>query len=185
MIDFAAGTVGLPDILVNNAGVGAGTTAVAETTGDEWDRVIRTDLYGPFYCSRHFVQARKANGGGGRIINITSVHEAIPSPNAAAYGATKGGLLTLTRSLALEVATDRITVNAIAPGMIKTAMTADCVDDPEKLRRAEAHIPLGRAGKPEEVAELAIYLASPEAAYVTGQSFTIDGRLEMNWGQGA
>jgi glucose 1-dehydrogenase len=95
LIDFATGTVGLPDILVNNAGVGAGTTPVAETTGDEWDRVIRTDLYGPFYCSRHFVQARKPNGGGGRIINITSVHEAIPSPNAAAYGAAKGGLLTL------------------------------------------------------------------------------------------
>jgi glucose 1-dehydrogenase len=185
LFDLTPGSVALPDILVNNAGVGAGSTPVAETTGDEWDRVIRTDLYGPFYCSRHFVQARKSNGGGGRIINITSVHEAIPSPNAAAYGAAKGGLLTLTRSLALEVAPDRITVNAIAPGMIKTAMTADRVDDPEKLRKAEAHIPLGRAGNPEEVAELAVYLASPEAAYVTGQSFTIDGGLEMNWGQGA
>jgi len=174
-----------PFILVNAAGVGAGGVPVSETTGDAWERVIRTDLYGPFYCSRHFVQARKADGGRGKIINITSVHEAIPSPNAAAYGAAKGGLLTFTRSLALEVAPDWINVNAIAPGMIKTPMTADRVSDPDKLRQAESRIPLGRAGEPWEVAGLAVYLASPAADYVTGQSFTIDGGLEMNWGQGA
>ena len=185
LFEFTAGALGVPTILVNAAGVGSGSTPVAETTGEDWDRVIRTDLYGPFYCCRHFIQARKADGGGGRIINITSVHEAIPSPNNAAYGAAKGGLLTLTRSLALEAAPDRMTVNAIAPGMIKTPMTAGRVNDPAKLRAAEAHIPLGRAGEPEEVAELAVYLASPQAAYVTGQSFTIDGGLEMNWGQGA
>jgi glucose 1-dehydrogenase len=164
--------LGVPFILVNSAGIGADGTPVAETTGDAWDRVIRTDLYAPFYCCRHFVQARKAEGGRGKIINITSVHEAIPSPNAAAYGAAKGGLLTFTRSLALEVAPDCINVNAIAPGMIKTPMTADRVNDPEKLRNAERRIPLGRAGEPWEVAELAVYLASPAADYVTGQSFT-------------
>lgn len=184
-LEYAISTLGVPDILVNSAGVGASNTPVAETTGDDWDRVVRTDLYGPFYWSRHFIQARKAAGGGGRIINITSVHEAIPSPNAAAYGAAKGGLLTLTRSLALEVARDRITVNAIAPGMIKTPMTADRAEDAAKLRQAESQIPLGRAGEPEEVAELAVYLASRAADYVTRQSFTIDGGLEMNWGQGA
>lgn len=150
----AANELGAPDILVNSAGVGAGNTPVAETTGDDWDRVLRTDLYAPFYCCRHFIQARKAAGGGGRIINITSVHEAIPSPNAAAYGAAKGGLLTLTRSLALEVAKDRMTVNAIAPGMIKTPMTAGRVEDPEKLRQAEAHIPLGWAANPRRLPNL-------------------------------
>lgn len=179
------GGLAVPFILANCAGVGADGTPVAETPGDAWDRVIRTDLYGPFHCCRHFVQARKAEGGRGKIINITSVHEAIPSPNAAAYGAAKGGLLTFTRSLALEVAPDRINVNAIAPGMIKTPMTADRAEDPRKLREAERHIPLGRAGEPWEVAALAVYLASPAADYVTGQSFTIDGGLEMNWGQGA
>ena len=179
------GTLGMPDILVNAAGVGQSDQPVAETSGDAWDQVIRTNLYGPFYFCRHFVQARKAAGGGGRIINITSVHEAIPSLNAAAYGSSKGGLLTLTRTLALEVAPDRITVNAIAPGLIRTPMTASRVDDPDSLRAAEARIPLGRAGEPEEVAELAVYLASKAADYVTGQSFTIDGGLEMNWGQGA
>lgn len=133
----------MPFILVNNAGVGSGGEPVAETPGDAWDRVIKTDLYGPFYCSRHFVQARKAAGGGGKIINITSVHEAIPSPNAAAYGAAKGGLLTFTRSVALEVAPDRINVNAIAPGMIATPMTAERVNDPDKLAQATKQIPLG------------------------------------------
>jgi glucose 1-dehydrogenase len=179
------GQLGVPDILVNAAGVGADGTPVAETPGDAWDRVIRTNLNGPFYMSRHFVQARKAASGGGRIINITSVHEAIPSPNAAAYGASKGGLLTFTRSLALEAAHDRITVNAIAPGMIRTPMTAGRANDPEKLRQAESRIPLGRIGEPEEIAELAVYLASKAADYVTGQSFTIDGGLELDWGQGA
>jgi glucose 1-dehydrogenase len=174
-----------PFVLVNNAGVGSGGEPVAETPGDAWDRVIKTDLYGPFYCSRHFVQERKAAGGGGKIINITSVREAIPSPNAAAYGAAKGGLLTFTRSLALEVAPDRINVNAIAPGMIATPMTADRVNDPDKLAQAAKHIPLGRPGEPGEIAALAVYLASADADYVTGQSFTIDGGLEMNWGQGA
>lgn len=177
--------LGTPFILVNNAGVGSGGEQVAETPGDAWDRVIKTDLYGPFYCARHFVQARKAAGGRGKIINITSVHEAIPSPNAAAYGAAKGGLLTFTRSLALEVAPDRINVNAIAPGMIATPMTADRVNDPDKLAQAVRHIPLGRPGEPREVASLAVYLASADADYVTGQSFTIDGGREMNWRQGA
>ena len=184
---FESGLDGLrtPFIPVNSAAVGSGCEPVAETPGDAWDRVIKTDLYGPFYCSRHFVQARKATGGGGKIINITSVHEAIPSPNAAAYGAAKGGLLTFTRSLALEVAPDRINVNAIAPGMIATPMTADRVNDPDKLAQAAKHIPLGRPGEPREVAALAAYLASADADYLTGQSFTIDGGLEMNWGQGA
>jgi glucose 1-dehydrogenase len=94
-------------------------------------------------------------------------------------------LLTFTRSLALEVAPDRINVNAIAPGMIATPMTADRVNDPDKLAQAAKHIPLGRPGEPAEIAALAVYLASADADYVTRQSFTIDGGLEMNWGQGA
>lgn len=179
------GRLGVPDVLVNAAGVGIEDSPVAETPGDAWDRVVRTNLYGPFYFCRHFVQARKAAGGGGRVINITSVHEAIPSPTASAYGASKGGLLTFTRSLALEVAPQRMTVNAIAPGMIRTPMTAGRADDPEKRRQAESRIPLGRIGEPEEIAELAVYLASKAADYVTGQSFTIDGGLELDWGQGA
>ena len=179
------GDLGAPYVLVNNAGVGSAGKPVAETDTAEFDHVIKTDLYGPFFCSRAFIRARVRAGGSGKIINITSVHEAIPSPGNAAYGAAKAGLLTFTRSLALELAEMRINVNAIAPGLIRTPMTQDRVDDPEKSSKALPHIPWRRAGEPWEVARLALYLASKDADYVTGQSFTIDGGLEMNWGQGA
>lgn len=177
--------LGLPAILVNNAGIGQDGTPVAETSAADFDRILRTDLRGPFLCCRAFVQARRRAGGGGRIVNVTSVHERIPSPGSAAYGAAKGGLLTLTRSLSLEVAPARIGVNAVAPGLIHTPMTAARVEDPATMREELPHIPWGRPGQPEEVARLVLYLASDEADYVTGQSFTIDGGLTMNWGQGA
>jgi glucose 1-dehydrogenase len=177
--------LGTPDIMVNNAGVGSGGSPVADTTTEGFDDVIRTDLYGPFFCCREFIRRRKSTGPGGKILNITSVHEAIPSPMNAAYGAAKGGLLTFTRSLALELASDRINVNAIAPGLIRTPMTVERTDDPEKRREEMPNIPWNRPGEPWEVARLALYLVSEDADYVTGQSFTIDGGLEMNWGQGA
>jgi glucose 1-dehydrogenase len=172
-------------ILVNNAGMGISGTPVADLKTEDFDAVIKTDLYGPFFCCREFMRRRRDAGGGGKIINITSVHEAIPSPQSAAYGAAKGGLLTFTRSLALEVAPLRINVNTIAPGLIRTPMTMERTDDPAKRAEEMPRIPWHRPGEPWEVARLAVYLASSEADYVTGQSFTIDGGLEMNWGQGA
>lgn len=175
--------LGLPHILVNCAGVG-GSKPFAETSFEDFDNVIKTDLYGPFFFCREFVRRRQGLLGG-KIINITSVHEAIPSPGNAAYGAAKGGLLTLTRSLAMELAEQRINVNAIAPGLIRTPMTIQRTDDPEARAKEMPRIPWHRPGEPWEVARLAVYLASDEADYVTGQSFTIDGGLEMNWGQGA
>jgi glucose 1-dehydrogenase len=183
--DATAAELGVPDILVNNAGVGAGGTNVADMTTDEFDRVIKTDLYGPFFCSREFIRRRKTVGNGGKIINITSVHEVIPSPGSASYGAAKGGLLTFTRSLALELAPLHINVNAIAPGLIRTPMTAKRTEDPEKMKKELPRIPWKRPCEPWEIARLALYLASEDSDYVTGQSFTIDGGLEMNWGQGA
>jgi glucose 1-dehydrogenase len=177
--------LGEADILVNSAGRGSGGKPLSQTSTEEFDTVLRTDLYGPFFCCREFVRRREAAGGLGKIINITSVHEAIPSPGNSAYGAAKGGLLTLTRSLALEVAKLRINVNAIAPGLIRTPMTSKRTDDPRKMAEELPNIPWRRPGEPWEVARLALYLASGDADYVTGQSFTIDGGLEMNWGQGA
>lgn len=177
--------LGVPDILVNNAGAG-GDAEVAGMTTETWDRVIRTDLYGPFYCCRAFIhRRRRATAGGGKIINITSVHEAIPTPGGAAYGAAKGGLLTFTRSLAIELAPEQINVNALAPGLIRTPMTEERTRDTEAMKEELPRIPWRRPGEPWEVARLALYLASPDSDYVTGQSFTIDGGLEMNWGQGA
>ncbi len=172
-------------ILVNCAGKGAKHKPVAQTSASDFDDVLRTDLYGPFLCCREFVRERWAAGGLGKIINITSVHEAIPSPQSAAYGAAKGGLLTFTRSLALEVAEARINVNAIAPGLIRTPMTRHRLEDPKVRAENMKHIPWHRPGDPSEVARLAVFLASDDADYVTGQSFTIDGGLELNWGQGA
>jgi glucose 1-dehydrogenase len=177
--------LGIPYILVNNAGVGGGDSDVAEMDIADWDSIIRTNLYGPFYCCQQFIRLRKRAGGKGKIINITSVHEEIPTPGGAAYGASKGGLKTFTRSLSLELAPDRICVNAIAPGLIRTPMTARRTEDPETMQQELPHIPLRRAGEPWEVARLALYLAADDSNYVTGQSFTIDGGLEMNWGQGA
>jgi glucose 1-dehydrogenase len=177
--------LGVPYILVNNAGVGGNDGTVDELDIAAWDNTIRTNLYGPFYCCQQFIRLRKSAGGKGKIINITSVHEEIPTPGGAAYGASKGGLKTFTRSLSLEVAPDRICVNAIAPGLIRTPMTARRTENPEKMQQQLPHIPLRRPGEPWEVARLALYLASDDSDYVTGQSFTIDGGLEMNWGQGA
>ncbi|MBP1804806.1 SDR family oxidoreductase [Rubellimicrobium aerolatum] len=185
LFDAVESDLGLPDILVNNAGTG-GDAEVADMDTATWDRVIRTDLYGPFFCCRAFIRARKRAGAqGGKIVNVTSVHEAIPTPGGAAYGAAKGGLLTFTRSLALELAPLRINVNAVAPGLIRTPMTAERTEDPEAMKEELPRIPWNRPGEPEEVARLALYLAAPDSDYVTGQSFTIDGGLEMNWGQGA
>jgi glucose 1-dehydrogenase len=185
MFERTVEALGTPDILVNNAAVNADGTHVVDMETDAWDRVLRTNLYGPFFCCRRFIRERRTAGGGGRIINITSVHEEIPMVGAGAYDATKAGLRLLTRTLALEVADDRITVNNIAPGMILTPMNQEALDHPETRDEKTRHIPWKRAGRPEEVAKLAVYLASTDADYVTGASFFIDGGLRMKMGQGA
>lgn len=185
MFDRTIKEIGVPDILVNNAAVNADGTHVVDMETSDWDNVLRTNLYGPFFACRRFIRERRANGGGGRIINVTSVHEEIPMLGAGAYDATKGGLRLLTRTLALEVAPDRITVNNLAPGMILTPMNQEALDDPEKRDEKTQHIPWKRAGRPEEVARLAMYLASTDADYITGSSFFIDGGLRMQMGQGA
>jgi glucose 1-dehydrogenase len=182
MFDATFERLGAPDILVNNAAVNADGTHVADMDSDAWDNVLRTNLYGPFYACRRFIRERRRAGGGGRIINVTSVHEEIPMVGAGAYDATKGGLKLLTRTLALELAPDRITVNNLAPGMILTPMNQEALRDPAKREEQTRAIPWKRAGRPEEVARLARYLASPDADYVTGASFFIDGGLMMAQG---
>jgi glucose 1-dehydrogenase len=176
--------LGVPTILVNDAGIGSGGP-VSDMTIADWDNVLKTNLYGPFYACQHFIRLRREAGGRGKIINISSVHEEIPTAGGAAYCASKGALRNLTRCLSLELAEDGITVNNIAPGMIKTPMNQEAIDNPERMAEQVQHIPLKRAGEPEEVAKLALYLASSDADYATGQTFTIDGGLTMNQGQGA
>jgi glucose 1-dehydrogenase len=145
-------------------------------------QVLTTDLVGPLLCARAFVKLRKAKGGQGRLIFVGSVAGHLPTPGSAPYGMAKAGINSLVRSLSREVADDRINVNAIAPGLIATPMTQKRLDDPEQREQSMAAIPWRRPGRPEEIAGLAVFLASDAADYVTGQTFVMDGGLTMNWG---
>jgi glucose 1-dehydrogenase len=180
--DDAVRELGGLDILVNNAGVGASSAPVAEIEDADLERVLRTDLMGPLYCCRAFVKLRKQHGGGGRIVNISSVAQHLPTPGSAPYGMAKAGVGSLTRSLSREVAEDKINVNNIAPGLIQTPMTQSRLDDPGKRDQSFSVIPWHRAGQPEEIARVALFLASDDGDYVTGQTWTIDGGLSMQWG---
>jgi glucose 1-dehydrogenase len=177
--------LGAPFILVNNAGIDSTGKNVDEIPLEDWDNEMKTNLYGPFYCCQHFIRARKAAGGKGKIINITSVHQEIPRAGAAGYDVAKGGLRNLTRTLCLELAPHHINVNNIAPGMVLTPFNQPAIDDPKVREQQTQSIPWKRAAEPWEIAKLAVYLASEEADYVTGQTFTIDGGLSMSMGQGA
>ncbi|MBB6270184.1 glucose 1-dehydrogenase [Pedobacter cryoconitis] len=173
------------DILVNNSGVNGSGIPIDEMTTEVFDKTIKTNLYGTFFCSRKFIQHRKSLSKPGKIINISSVHEEINAPGNGDYNASKAGIRNLMRTIALEVGKFGINVNDIAPGMILTAMNQKAVDDPQVREKAEQHIPLGRAGRPEEIAYLALFLASDEANYVTGSTYVMDGGLMINIGQGA
>jgi glucose 1-dehydrogenase len=173
------------DILMNNSSVDSTGKQIAEISLDEWDRALRTNLTGAMLCCRRFINERRKAGGRGKIINITSVHDEIPRAGAAEYCASKGGLQNLTRSLALELAPDHINVNNIGPGMVLTPMNQEALEDPKAREEQVQSIPWKRAAKPEEVARLAVYLASDDADYVSGSTFYIDGGLMQNQGQGA
>ena len=170
------------DLLVANAGVAMSNMPVAEMDDKKLDLVLQTDLKGPLYCAREFVNLRRAAGGKGRIVFIGSVAGHLPTPGSAPYGMAKAGLNSLVRSLSVEVAPDKINVNAIAPGLIATPMTQERMDDPEKRAKSMESIPWRRPGEPHEIAGLALFLASDSADYVTGQVMVMDGGLTMNWG---
>lgn len=173
------------DILVNNSGVNGSGIPIDEMATEVFDKTIRTNLYGTFFCSRKFIQHRKGVKKPGKIINISSVHEEINAPGNADYNASKAGIRNLMRTMAIEVAPFGINVNNIAPGMILTPMNQKAMDDDKVRKKAEKNIPMGRAGKPEEIAYLALFLASEQANYVTGSTYAMDGGLMINIGQGA
>jgi NAD(P)-dependent dehydrogenase (short-subunit alcohol dehydrogenase family) len=174
VVDELADTLGGLDALVNNAGRGD-TAPFLELTWDDWRRTLSVDLDGAFVCAQRAARRLVAGGHGGRIVNVTSVHEHVPLPESAAYCAAKGGLGLLTKSMALELAEHGILVNAVAPGEIATEMTGNEDVDPHTLDRPG--IPLGRPGDANEVAALVAWLCSDESSYVTGASFVIDGGL--------
>ena len=185
MFNQAVDTFGSVDILVNNAGVDASGTPVAELSTEVWDRAIRTNVYGYFFCCRRFAQLRLAAGGGGKIINVSSVHADNPNPGGSDYDCSKGAIRMLTRTLALELAPHNINVNSLAPGMVLTPFNQPAIDDPKLLEEQVQSIPMKRAAQPAEIAKLAVFLASSDADYVTGASYVMDGGLMINLGQGA
>ena len=185
VFEQARDAFGPPTLLVNSAGMDAAGIEVSDMELDHFEQVLHTNLIGPFLFCRAFVRGCKSEKARGKIINVTSVHEDIPRAGAADYCASKGGLRNLTRCLALELAEHGITVNNLAPGMVLTPMNQEAIDDPKVLEEQVASIPMKRAAQPEEVAELALFLASKAADYATGATFTLDGGLQMNLGQGA
>lgn len=169
------------NILVNNAGINGSHTPVEDMTTEQWDRVIKTDLYGPFFCCREFLQMKKKYGTykHNRIINISSIHQQINVPGNADYNASKAAIRNLAYTMALELASRELTVNNVAPGMILTPINEKVTSNPERLKRAESIIPFHRGGQPEEVANVVLFLASEASSYVTGSTYTVDGALSI------
>jgi len=169
------------DIMVNNAGMEIHSSFL-DVTEEQWDRVISVDLKGAFFCAQAAAREMVKRKTAGRIINISSVHEDLAMPQNAPYCCAKGGLRMMTRTISIELAPYNITVNNIAPGAIHTPIDADVEADPEKIAALLKEIPLHRMGQPEEIAKLALYLASADSAYVTGSTYNIDGGLSVNSG---
>lgn len=174
VVDDLANELSGLDVLVNNAGTGDGAPFL-ELTSETWRQVIDTDLTGQFIAAQAAARRMVDAGTGGAIVNVTSVHEHVPLPNSAAYCAAKGGLGMLTKVMAYELAEHGIRVNSIAPGEIATPMTGAADVDPKTVERPR--IPIGRPGHAKEIAEAIAFVASPEASYVTGTSFVVDGGM--------
>jgi len=152
-----------------------------DVTESDFDAVLDVNLKGMFFVTQAVVRHLRQTGRPGKIINISSVHEELPFPHFASYCASKGGLKMLTRNLAIELAPSKITINSIAPGAIETPINTKLLHDPVKLQELLGNIPLGRLGRPEDVAGLAGFLASDESDYVTGSTFFVDGGLLWNY----
>ena len=180
LIDAAWQTWGGCDILVNNAGMEK-EADFWEVTESDYDKILAVNLRGPFFLTQYFVQKLLAAGKPGRVINISSVHEDMAFPGFSTYCASKGGIRMLMRNLAVELGPKNITVNNIAPGAISTPMNASLLNNKTELDALLKNVPLGRMGTVEDVAGLAAFLASDEAAYVTGSTYVIDGGLMRSY----
>jgi NAD(P)-dependent dehydrogenase (short-subunit alcohol dehydrogenase family) len=173
-IDRVASEFGRLDLLINNAGLNI-PQSVFDVDEASWDSVIDTNLKGTFFAAQAAARHMVARGEGGRIINVASQAGVVGIEERSAYGASKGGVILLTKVFAIELAQHEITVNAVAPTFIATELTRSTLEDPEWRERILSRIPLGRVGEVEDVVAATVYLASPAAAMVTGHTLLVDG----------
>lgn len=176
LVDEAVRRFGRLDIMVNNAGIET-RTSVLDTTEDQYDRVLAVNLKSAFFGTQIAAKQMIKQGGGGRIINITSVHEDWPMPGNTAYCIAKGGMRMLTRTAGLELASHKILVVGVGPGAVATPINISTMADPAKLARLDAAIPLGRMARPEEIANVVAFLAGEGASYLTATTIFADGGI--------
>jgi glucose 1-dehydrogenase len=179
LVDQAVGTFGRLDIMVNNAGVET-RTAILDTTEDQYDRVMAINLKSAFFGTQIAARQMIRQGGGGRIINISSVHEDWPMPGNTPYCLSKGGMRMLTRTAGVELARHNILVVGVGPGAVATPINLATMNDPEQLARLNAAIPLGRMARPEEVASVVAFLAGDGASYLAATTIFADGGIMQN-----
>ena len=176
--DVLVGGLGGLDILVNNAGIQISRPS-HELSSADFDRVVAVNLRGAFLCAREAIRHFLGEEQGGSIVNISSVHQLIPKPGYLGYSASKGAMMNLTRTLALEYAGRGIRVNGVGPGATVTPINRAWIDDPVKRAQVEEHIPMRRAGDADEMAGVTCFLASDMASYITGQTIFVDGGLTL------
>lgn len=176
LVDAAVAKFGRLDIMVNNAGIET-RTSVLDTTENQYDAVMNINLKSAFFGTQLAAQQMIKQGGGGRIINITSVHEDWPMPGNTPYCLSKGGMRMLTRTAGVELGPHGILVVGVGPGAVQTAINTSTMDDPAKLKRLDAAIPLGRMARPEEIANVVGFVAGDGATYLTATTIFADGGL--------
>jgi glucose 1-dehydrogenase len=176
LVDTAVSTFGRVDIMVNNAGVET-RTSVLDTTEEEYTKVLDINLKSAFFGTQLAARQMIAQGGGGRIINMTSVHEDWPMPGNTAYCLSKGGMRMLTRTAGVELAPHDILVVGVGPGAVNTPINAATVADPAQLAKLNSSIPIGRLAEPEEIASVVAFLAGDGASYITATTIFTDGGI--------
>jgi glucose 1-dehydrogenase len=176
LVDTVVSKYGRLDIMVNNAGIET-RTSILDTTPDDFDKVLNVNLRGVFFATQYAAKQMIAQGSGGRIINISSVHEDWPMPNNTAYCVAKGGVRMLTRTAGVELASKGVTVVNVGPGAVATPINDSTMNNPELLAKLNAAIPMGRMAQPEEIAKVVGFLASDAASYITATSIFADGGI--------